>query len=129
MKISNELLSWVFGCQCEFKYIDDFLGIVFLPVTMDDHEITMEIKGVFFTLGLTYINLDTFIRLAKVKAWENNYEIREGYSFCAVTKIESFDNSIQFITSECEQYDTVRVVGCLEYVCNEVQILPQNVAE
>lgn len=58
IKISNELLSSVFGCECEFERV--------INLTTNKNEVTIKyIKYIDIQSFSESINLDTFIRLAQ----------------------------------------------------------------
>lgn len=79
LKISNELLNLVTGCKCEFNKIEsNFIDFIIIS-----GEIKEDISSYFYKGYDTHgINLHTFIHIAKIKAFDNHYDIKESVYSC-----------------------------------------------
>ena len=124
MKISDELLSWIFGCECEFIGVEDYI-IRFKPSHVLDCNTDILMTYCNVHSGLVDINLHTFIHLAKVKALKSKYNvtfenpwdikvyIQEKYDreyFCTDDGLRDEDNG----------FNVELEIEALEWVCSEV---------
>ena len=116
MKISNELISFVFGCECEFKLVDN--NTIFLyseeKIKNTDWVAIWDNKG-----NESVINIYEFIHLAKAKCLEVGYEVIE---LSRRTKVFNYDGKLS--KSICyvgpNEFDTSKTLECLEWVCGEI---------
>ena len=121
MKISNELLSWVMGCECEFLYTDENNLITFKPdhvlnIVTDSLSSYCNARG-----GHVDINIDTFIRIAKIKAFEAGYNIIEfGNQACVRRYGEYIKDCTSKPNSNC-YYLRVDVIEALEWVKEQIK--------
>ena len=107
MKISNELLSWVFGCQCEFVELKK--NILFSDL-IGERSLDMSMS----------INIYDFINLAKVKAFEARYEVVELGLTCSVYQNLKHLKQFEDINS-VEKFNINNILKALEWVCSEVR--------
>ena len=132
-KISNELLSWVFGCECEFVCsrngnieltgVDLTTPNIFttgssLPPTEND----------LFRFGM-HINLHTFIHLAKIKAFECGYIVNDDYEGVIVWTQKQYNDGGNAVDindlgykkdHECNPYNPIIVLEAFEWVAEKV---------
>ena len=124
MKISNELLSAVLGVECEFCFINDKYDAI--EFTSSNISNILRKNKYTTVVGITWnwsISLDTFIRLAKVWAFENGYAVEEFVGIvrvygdklkCKIVKtIMNCDNNLK-------AFDPRIVLQALEWVYNEI---------
>ena len=112
IKISNELLSLVLGCECEFQYMNKEFGETDVQYSFIDNDRRL----------IDYsINIFEFINLAKIKAFECGYMVVELNSDCAVYDI-SDTRYTEFYTNQSsfDFFQPKRVIECLEWVEEQV---------
>lgn len=117
MKISNKLLSWVLGCECEFGTIcqDSKCG----EVAIDSIYFRMFIKQLNKPRFMPKkLNLDTFIRLAKIKAWSEFYQLEINGT---EVNIEHPHGNHLLYGKPSKPFSQDLMIEALEWVCNEVQ--------
>ena len=124
IKISNNLLKFVFGCECEFEI-----------VCVDLKCGKIEIESIFFLMLVESnrikvmprkINLHTFIHLAKIKCFECGYHVLEkAYGSrvdwnvnkcgCCYSKGKDFKNR-----TKQPMFGLDRILEALEFVAKKV---------
>ena len=123
IKISNELLSWVLGCECEFRCVIENV-VLCKPNHILSVDTDIIMSGCSIIEGTLKINLYTFIHLAKIKALESGYNVtfhnpwdakifnQETYEekFFSTEKLRSFENGFNIETE----------IEALEWVCKEI---------
>ena len=117
MKISDSLLSSVLGCECEL-YDFNRGSIAFRT----NKYIYMDCVFYNRDFGAYFISIDTFIRLAKIWAAKNGYEIITESNSVEVYDWEESNGAIfsAVIKDEKEFYEVGRELEVLEWVCSEV---------
>ena len=128
MRISNELLSSVLGCECEFKCFSLSDEVVFR--VEDYKKIPLNIIRYLAIESFNHgrsISLDTFIRFGKIWAFECGYQITvEPYKVVIINtnnpnnKVNIMSRVKQFL-NDGDVFDVNVTLNALEWVCGEVK--------
>ena len=139
IKISNELLSWVLGCEIYNSRPDDYESIKssFGNMYISTLNTSTKIKGIKFlgwskdpqknyALIHSYrVNIHEFINLAKIKAFECGYQITvESHKVVIINtnnpnkKINIMSRVKQFL-NDGDVFEVNVILNALEWVCKE----------
>lgn len=128
MEISNKLLSWVFGCECEFDQISTHTCTLFFNGEREKVELRKDNNyKIFFEKwpenklpSLKFanyrINLHTFIHMAKVKAFEAGYIVIE---YPLGVQIKYTPEAKKMIRGQL--FGHAQMIKALEWICNEIE--------
>lgn len=112
VEISNPLLSWFFGFECEFVELDEW-----------DLEIDIKYKEIDNDRNVIdrSFNLHNFKDLAKIKAYESGYRVLENVEFTEVKAVGNYKtlNDIMIDPSR-SAFDIRNTLEALEYVLGEL---------
>lgn len=137
IKISNQLLSWVLGCEC---WIHDHKGVYKNHISFSDHnydksiqlnrkkyvetglvEQILEDQGNYSDyFGECKINLHTFINIAKIKAFECEYNVIEFGKQVCVRRHGEYLKDFNISSNGSDTYLIADVIEALEWVCDKV---------
>lgn len=118
IKISDKLLSWVLWCEvirnnAEKCKTDHTEGFTLWYTSIKDNKETPHA-----------VNLDTFIRLAKIKCFECGYAIIETPFDCRILDArnhnEIFNITINTVGYDTKSYSMINVLQLLEEVADKV---------
>ena len=114
IKISDSLLSWVFGCECEFvDNLKSYHTLIFnTDGDINNHYASVCPRGY-------QISTHTFIHLAKIKAFECGFTVTERANIVESRNINRYLYRDFYINDG--YYDTERIIQSLEWVNNQIQ--------
>jgi hypothetical protein len=118
-KISNSLLSFVMGCECEFKEIIESNPLE--KVIIFKHKRNPTSTGVY--IGREFINLDTFIRRS-LKKFSKNFCISTENEGITIYKIENGIATPVFRSEPEDLSDCFSIecdIECLEWVNDQIK--------
>ncbi len=120
MKVSNELLSSVLGCECDFFTIQNnnvYFVCEGVPVELNSIVEYNESNCIY------KVNLDTFIRIAKIWAFENGSMICESGSWVTISESKQdgyiTSRNKSFHKEKREAYNQESLLKALEWCLND----------
>lgn len=123
IKISNELLSLVFECECEFVKVTERLEKLYFKIDKKNIGKLLSKFNIYRKSAHHdwYININSFVKYAKIKAIDNEYSIIENHYATRIYNMMSYTDESIVDFCNCElNFNIGNILLALEWVAEKV---------